>query len=72
MWGGRDGAGGQPVEVWEFALGSFSWRQVPTVGTAPTGRTGHRIVYDAARRRLVMFGGRDGTTFLSETWELGW
>jgi len=72
VWGGRDGAGGHPVEVWEFALGAFSWRQVPTMGTSPTGRTGHRIVYDAARRRLVMFGGRDGATFLSETWELSW
>jgi hypothetical protein len=72
IWGGRDGGGGLPVEVWEFALGAQSWRQVPTVGLAPAGRTGHRLVYDAAHRRFVMFGGKTGVAWNDETWELSW
>jgi hypothetical protein len=72
VWGGRDAAGALPVEVWEFSLGSYSWRQVPTIGTPPTGRTGHRLVYDTARRRFVLFGGRAGASWSDETWQLAW
>lgn len=33
------------------------------------GRSGHSMVYDAARNRVVLFGGWDGDQFLSDTWE---
>lgn len=72
MWGGRDGSGGMPVEVWEFALGANAWRQVPTPGITPAGRTGHRLIYDAAHRRLVMFGGKASGAWYNDTWELAW
>ncbi len=35
----------------------------------PSGRAYHAAAYDQRRRRLVMFGGLDGSTVLDETWE---
>jgi len=37
-------------------------------GTTPGGRTGHALVYDAARGKLVLFGGNDGSN-RQDTWE---
>jgi hypothetical protein len=35
----------------------------------PTARGGHAMAYDAARDRLVLFGGRVGDTHVADTWE---
>ena len=44
-----------------------SWiRRQPRL--APSPRYGHAMVYDAARRRMVMFGGREQSD-LNDTWE---
>lgn len=72
MWGGRSGAGAHPVEVWEFALGAYSWRTMPTQGAPPPGRAGHRLIYDASRNRLVMFGGQASGSWYGDTWQLAW
>jgi hypothetical protein len=42
-----------------------TWRQLP----APPARPGGRIAYDAARRRVVLFGGEVDGTGVGETWE---
>jgi hypothetical protein len=42
-----------------------TWRQLPT----PPARQGGRIAYDAARRRVVLFGGEVNGTVVGETWE---
>ncbi|MCB9879096.1 MAG: hypothetical protein H6835_15985 [Planctomycetes bacterium] len=54
--------------TWEFANGA--WSQRPNGGLPPR-RFGHAMAYDAARGRVVMFGGRTyaGTIFLQDTWE---
>jgi cysteine-rich repeat protein len=44
------------------------WRQVAR-DAAPTARTGAAIVYDAARERVLLFGGRGADDVLSDTWE---
>jgi hypothetical protein len=73
MWGGRDDAGSRPATVWEFSLGAGRWRQVPTTGTGPNGRTGHGMVMDGPRNRVVLFGGNvPGTGSVNETWQLSW
>jgi len=72
LWGGTDGLGGMPTEVWEFSLGAQRWRRVPTTGTPPTGRAGHQMVIDAARTRVIIFGGRASGASTDETWELKW
>ena len=72
LWGGTDGQGGMPTEVWEFSLGAQRWRRIPTTGTQPTGRAGHQMVMDAARTRVIIFGGRASGASTDETWELKW
>jgi hypothetical protein len=37
--------------------------------TSPLGRIGHAMAYDAARQRVVMFGGQNQNTYLGDTWE---
>lgn len=57
---------GATAETWEWDR--TSWRQRFPVD-APSARTGHALAYDAARRRVVLFGGSDVTGLLSDTWE---
>ncbi|HEX3067032.1 MAG TPA: kelch repeat-containing protein [Thermoanaerobaculia bacterium] len=35
---------------------------------SPSARSGHLMVYDSARNRIVVFGGRHGKTNLNDTW----
>jgi hypothetical protein len=44
------------------------WTQ--QLGAGPSARSRHAMAYDAARDRMVLFGGGVGTTRLDETWEL--
>lgn len=41
-------------------------RATPEV--SPTPRRGHALAWDAARQRVVLFGGFDGTAVLDDTW----
>ena len=42
----------------------MDWRMLsPT--TSPPARRGHAMAYDAARQRIVLFGGFDGTQYLN-------
>ncbi|MGE5183617.1 MAG: DUF4215 domain-containing protein [Acidobacteriota bacterium] len=40
-----------------------------TPGDAPTARDSEVLVYDGGRQRIVMFGGRSGSSSLDDTWE---
>lgn len=57
---------GATAETWEWDR--TSWRQRFPVD-APSARTGHALAYDAARRRVVLFGGNATSGLLSDTWE---
>jgi hypothetical protein len=57
---------GTTAETWEWDR--TSWRQRFPVD-APSARTGHALAYDAARRRVVLFGGSNVTGVLADTWE---
>jgi cysteine-rich repeat protein len=73
LFGGNGPMGGPAPQVvvlgdtWEWD--GAAWVELhPT--TAPSPRTGHVLVFDAARQRTVLFGGTDATdTWLAETWE---
>src|SRR5262245_54087781 len=45
---------------------ALNWQEVDH---RPPARSGHATAYDGARRRLVLFGGSDGSRRLSDTWE---
>jgi hypothetical protein len=69
LWGGIASDGKTfPNDLW--AWNGSSWRQlVPRDGVAPLGRSHHNLVYDEARRRVVLIGGRRGPGKLGDTWE---
>jgi hypothetical protein len=53
-------------DTWEYD--GTSWTPVPIAG--PSARTFVKMVYDSDRRRMVLFGGYDGTQMVDDTWEL--
>src|SRR5262249_26139224 len=45
-------------ELWELTLGpSPAWHLLSPTGTSPGNRAAHSAVYDAARQRMLFFGG---------------
>src|SRR5262245_28004587 len=48
------------------AVTSLVWTQRQDIG--PSGRAGHAIAYESARKRTLLFGGR-GKESLGDTWE---
>ncbi len=50
-----------------------SWQSIS--GPSPSGRFGMAMAYDPVRAKTVLFGGTDGVSYLSDTWEYdasGW
>jgi hypothetical protein len=71
------GDAGTPMfnDVWVLSHangsgGTPAWTQLTVSGTGPTARTGHSAVYDSQNSRMVIYGGWNGTTILSDTWIL--
>lgn len=57
--------GGLLADTWTFD--GKSWRRLaPPV--SPSARSGHAMAYDAARRRVVLFGGRRADGWAGDTW----
>ncbi len=50
-----------------FSLATGKWRRVVQDGARPAGRDGASMVYDAARNRLLVFGGYNGV-YLADMW----
>jgi hypothetical protein len=74
VFGGDDGTG-PLADVWSLDLsesGAEAWALLSPAGSpAPPARSGHVAVFDATTRRMVMFGGVDGTsTPLNDVWIL--
>lgn len=58
-------------EVWELRLQPTpTWRQLHPAGPAIPARAGAMAVYDATRDQIVVFGGSDDSSMLSDTWTL--
>jgi hypothetical protein len=53
-------------DTWAFSAGV--WSPVITGASTPPARWGGAMVYDAADGYLVLFGGRNTTEFLNDTW----
>lgn len=68
VFGGFDGA--LRNDTWALSLRApFQWIPLAPTGSRPTARRGHVAVYDAARDRMLVFGGYDGG-YLSDVWSL--
>jgi hypothetical protein len=66
LFGGRSG-GSQRDDLWLYDLGSDRWQEAGR-GTRPAARFGHNAVFDAARRRMLIFGGQAGSAFFNDLW----
>lgn len=57
-------SGGAVADLWELTLpssGTPSWTELTASGIAPSARWGHSAIYDPIGKRMVVFGGFDGT-----------
>lgn len=71
LFGGAGGIAGQAAfgDTWEWD--GASWVAIGPV-PGPAARRGHTMVYDSARSRVVLFGGKSGVSpypLLADTWE---
>lgn len=71
LFGGTTGTGNMPPttvnDTW--AWDGTTWARL-TTPLAPPARERATLAWDAGRRRLVLFGGRTGTTEYDDAWEL--
>jgi hypothetical protein len=60
-------------DTWALSLaGASVWTELTPGGSSPGGRFEHGAIYDAARDRMVAFGGRDDSFYYNDVWALGW
>lgn len=68
VFGGNDPSGGWSRTTWTFD--ASGWRTVADSFASPPGRAHHAMAYDAARARVVLFGGLGvDRSYLGDTWE---
>jgi hypothetical protein len=60
--------GGTPgtATVSRFPLDGTGFQTVTTAGLPPAGRYAHAAIYDPVRARMLVFGGRNGSTYLND------
>ncbi|MDT7807598.1 MAG: hypothetical protein QOJ70_1411 [Acidobacteriota bacterium] len=67
VFGGcQSGCGGTLNDVWVLTNakglgpGTPTWSQLPVAGAQPSGRQGHRAVYDPVSNRMIVYSGQNG------------
>jgi hypothetical protein len=70
VFGGQALDGSYVGGLWSFADDGIGAVAVQTAGDEPPGRAGAEMVRDAARGRVLLFGGRDGGGALADLWAL--
>jgi len=57
-------------DLWEWNPATSTWTDRTPSGSKPTARSGAGMVFDSARNRFIIFGGRSTTNYdLADTWE---
>jgi hypothetical protein len=57
-------------DVWTIPTYGDAWIEAAPAGPAPAPRYDHTAIFDPVRRRLVVFGGRDGSSVFADAWAL--
>ena len=60
-------AGTRRNDLWAYAFDQAAWVALQPQGAAPPARDGHTMVFDSARRRLIVFGGQ-ASSFFNDVW----
>ncbi|HNT35845.1 MAG TPA: kelch repeat-containing protein, partial [bacterium] len=57
-------------DLWALSMiqGSEAWNQIDTKGTLPAVRESHSAIYDPGSATMIVFGGRNGTTYFDDLW----
>jgi len=66
VFGGDSGAG-RTNDLWAYSFEQAAWIELNPTGAQPAARSGHTLVLDATRRRLVVFGGQ-ASGFFNDVW----
>jgi hypothetical protein len=62
LFGGKGNRSQYFNDTWAYTPATNTWHELTPTSILPPGRFGHSIVYDPARRELLLFGGVVGTT----------
>jgi uncharacterized protein (TIGR03437 family) len=65
LFGGQDSTARN--DLWTYSVPGRAWNLLSPGGDAPAPRFGHTLVFDSARRRLILFGGQ-ASGFFSDVW----
>ena len=68
MFGGRTQEGRRLGDVWALSTSTWSWRHVPSIGSAPSPRWGAAAAMWGDS--LVVFGGTGASALLNDVWLL--
>ncbi|UCD92482.1 MAG: hypothetical protein JSV43_00695 [Methanobacteriota archaeon] len=55
-------------DLWVYQTAIQNWIQLSPVNVLPSPRQGHSLSYDLANSVLVLFGGRNESSYLNDTW----
>jgi N-acetylneuraminic acid mutarotase len=55
-------------DTWIYDPGTNAWTEVTTTGAGPSARGGHAMVYEPATGKVLLFGGKDDSGVLNDTW----
>jgi len=71
VFGGYDTVG-YKGDLWALSLtSSVGWQQITPSPPCPSARANHVTVYDPIRKRMILFGGWDGTSpYFNDLWAL--
>ncbi|MEB2322151.1 MAG: hypothetical protein OZ921_06535 [Sorangiineae bacterium] len=70
LFGGVDANNQFLADTWEWDGATKTWTDVTPSGVSPTGREFHAMAYDAARGKVMLFGGHGADYVdLADTWE---
>ena len=64
LFGGEDPDTSSQGDTWEYDGSQGSWQPVSPSGPLPSPRRGHKLAYDAAGERVLLFGGNELQTDL--------
>jgi hypothetical protein len=67
---GGEGSGGSYNDVWALNLATWAWSSLSPSGTPPSVRYEHTAIYDPVGQRMIVFGGKSGSTYNNEVWSL--
>src|SRR5207245_2426423 len=71
VFGGFDDAYAYRNDVWALTLsGTPAWIKLAPSGTPPSPRGYVSAVYDAPRKRMLVYGGSDGRSLFGDVWAL--